>query len=364
MQSKEEKKAAKRARKEKKRQERIPRTEFIKGLFEALALAIAKHPWKVCIIAFLFNGAPGFGMLNLPWKNLLNNDIEDLYVPKGSPTQKNTELLLKLFPDQTASDFYPHQNVKQPMYAEIMLWKHDKGNIINGSLHGEIDHIMKYIKNITTFTVDGGYASYPDVCARRIDRCVIEGEEVVDQIEGNKDGTIPLQNLKIHDAVHYESSLDNIADFATDNTTLLGARYLKIRFHLRQDTETMLKNSKLWQSHFITYMKKFIRKQYPENLHITFAHSGSFYEELGNDTYMDIPFFSFVFTVFLTYLGIVVSGGNAISKRVNIGRIGILVTPLSVLGGWGALMGCGVEFTNTIGVIPLFIQSKILCSHI
>lgn len=339
-------------------------TEYIKGLFEALALAIAKHPWKVCIITFLFNGALGFGMLNLPWKNLLNNDIEDLYVPKGSPTQKNTELLLKLFPDQTASDFYPHQNVKQPMYAEIMLWKHDKGNIINGSLHGEIDHIMEYIKNITTFTVDGGYASYPDVCARRIDRCVIEGEEIVDQIEGNKDGTIPLKNLKIHDAVHYESSLDNIADFATDNTTLLRAKYLKIRFHLRQDTVTMLKNSKLWQSHFITYMKKFIRKQYPENLHITFAHSGSFYEELGNDTYMDIPFFSFVFTVFLTYLGIVVSGGNAISKRVNIGRIGILVTPLSVLGGWGALMGCGVEFTNTIGVTPLFIQSKLLCSYI
>ena len=349
---------AKRARKEKKRLDRVSPVEVIKGLFETLAIFIATHPWKVCIISFLFNGLLGFGMLNLPRLKLLNNDIEDLYVPKGSPTQQNTEMLLKLFPDKTADDFYPHQNVKQPMFVEIMIWKHDKQNIINASIYDEIHHIMAYAKNISTFTVEGGYAKYPELCARRIGKCVIEGEEILKQIQNNTDGTIPLSKLHKRDAVHYENSLNHIADYTADNTTLKSATYLKIRFHLRQETENDLKNSKLWRDHFITYMKKFIRKQYPKNLHITFAHSGSFYEELGNDTYMDIPYFSFVFTVFLTYLGFVMSGGNIISKRVNIGRIGILVTPVSVLGAWGILMGCGLEFTNTVGVIPLFIQCK------
>jgi len=297
-------------------------------------------------------------MLNLPWSKLLNNDIEDLYVPKGNPTQKNTELLLELFPDRSAHSFYPHQHVKQPLFAEIMLWKHDKENIINESLYDQMDHIVTYIKNISTFTVNGGYAKYPDVCARRNGNCVIQGEEIVQQIQNNSAGTIPLSNLYTKGPDHYESSLDNLADYVVDNTTLQMAKYIKIRFHLRQDSDVMFKDAKLWRDHFVTYMKKFIKKQYPQDLHMTFAHSGSFYEELGNDTFLDIPYFSFVFTIFLTYLGVVISGGNVISKRVNIGRIGIVVTPLSVLGAWGILMGCGVEFTNTIGVIPLLIQCE------
>lgn len=354
-----EKEARKKAKKERKAKRKLDRTDFresFNNLFEVLAIFIATHPWKVCIISFLFNGLLGLGMLNLPASKLLNNDIEDLYVPKGSPTQKTAEYLLKLFPDRSGYNFYPHQNVKQHLFAEIMIWKHDKQNLINSSIYDEIEHIMKYVQNISTFTVNGGFAKYPDVCARRNDRCVIQGEEIVEQIKDNAEGKIRLSSLINKDEEHYESSLINLADYLVENEELISAKYLKVRFHLRQDTETMLKDSKLWRDHFITYMKKFIRKQYPKNLHITFAHSGSFYEELGNDTFMDIPYFSFVFTVFLTYLGIVIAGGNVISKRVNIGRMGIIVTPVSVLGAWGILMGCGIEFTNTIGVIPLFIQ--------
>ncbi|XP_045209327.1 patched domain-containing protein 1-like [Mercenaria mercenaria] len=355
-----EKEARKRAKKEKKRQlkqQRVNFQEAFKHFFEVLAICIAKHPWKVAIITFLFNGLLGLGMLNLPASKLLNNDIEDLYIPKGGPTEKTANELLKLFPDKSGYDFYPHQNVKQPMFAEIMIWKHDVQNLINGSIYQEIEHIMKFVKNISTFTVDGGYAKYPDLCARRNGECVIQGEEVVEQIKDNDAGTIPIRELLNRDGNNYESSLTNLADYTVENDTLTSAKYLKVRFHLRQDSETMLKNSKLWRDHFVTYMKKFIRKQYPDNLHLTFTHSGAFYEELGNDTFMDIPYFSFVFTVFLTYLGIIMAGGNIISKRVNIGRIGIVVTPVSVLGAWGLLMGCGVEFTNTIGVIPLLIQA-------
>ncbi|KAL4229458.1 Patched [Mactra antiquata] len=353
---KEERKIAKKERKEKKKQNRVDWRETVKYFFGVLSVSIATHPWKVCIVSFLFNGLLGLGMLNFPASNLLNNDIEDLYVPKGSPTAKMADYLTTLFPDRTGDDFYPHQSIKQPMYTEIMLWKHDRQNIINGTIYNEIDHIMKYIKNISTFTVGDGYAKYADVCARRNGKCVIQGEEIIEQIENNSDGRILLETLHSKGGKYYESSLDNLANYHVENGFLVNATYVKIRFHLRQDSPVFLQNTKLWRDHFITYMKKFIRKQYPENLHITFSHSGAFYEELGNDTFMDIPYFSFVFTVFLTYLGIVMSGGNIISKRVNIGRIGILVTPVSVLGAWGLLMGCGIEFTNTIGVTPLFIQ--------
>ncbi|XP_060563425.1 uncharacterized protein LOC132722858 [Ruditapes philippinarum] len=354
-----EKEARKRAKKEKKRQQKLNRVdprEAFKHFFEVLTICITKHPWKVAIIAFLFNGLLGLGMLNLPASKLLNNDIEDLYVPKGGPTERTANELLKLFPDKSGYDFYPHQNVKQPLFGEVMIWRHNIHNLINGTLYDEIKHIVEFVKNISTFTTNGGYAKYPDVCARRNGECVVQGEEIVDQIENNSDGSIPLSNLINRDGDNYETSLSNLADYTIENETLTSAKYLKIRFHLRQDSETMLKDSKLWRDHFVTYMKKYISKQYPKSLHLTFSHSGAFYEELGNDTFMDIPYFSFVFTVFLTYLGIVMAGGNIISKRVHIGRIGIIVTPVSVLGAWGLLMGCGVEFTNTIGVIPLFIQ--------
>ncbi|XP_045205457.2 patched domain-containing protein 3-like [Mercenaria mercenaria] len=330
-------------------------TEKMKVVFGSLALHIASHCWKVCIVGFLLNGLLGLGMLNLPRKSLLNNDIEEVYMPRETKTGETEQFILNLFPDYSGTDFYTHQAVKQPLYTEFIIWRKNKQSLINDSLYGEIYSLMQGIKNITLHYVNDTAVDYSHLCARRDDKCVTTGEEIIEQLRECKDGMLPLNTFQSENKTIFENPLFQLADYIIENDTLISAMYLKVRFNLRQDTILYEKHSKHWMDRFITHMKQIFELQESKDLSFTFSHSKSFLEELGNDTYTDIPYFSFVFTIYFFYMGFVMSGGNILAKRVNIGRMGIIVTPTSVLGAWGLLMACEVEFTNVIGVAPLFI---------
>ncbi|WAQ97497.1 PTHD3-like protein [Mya arenaria] len=122
--------------------------------------------------------------------------------------------------------------------------------------------------------------------------------------------------------------------------------YSKMSVFLRQDTEGRLAESTLWLDKFTQTMTILTS----ETTGFVFSTSLSFYDRLNSDTYIDIRYFGLVFTVFMTYCGFLLSGGDCLTKQANIGRMGLIVTPLSVMGAWGLLTGCGVAFTNMTGV--------------
>ncbi|XP_045205523.2 patched domain-containing protein 3-like [Mercenaria mercenaria] len=329
--------------------------ETFKAFFGKFAFYIAIHSWKVCITSFLLNGLLGLGMLKLPGKNLLNNDIEEVYMPRETKTQETEQFILSIFPDLSSSDFYSHQVVKQPLYVELIFWRKNKQSLINGSLYHDLTSLMQYVKNITVQSANGTAFDFTDLCALRNDKCVIDGEDTINKLSECTDGLLPLNKFNFENNTILENPLFQFADYKVVNDTLVKATYLKVRLNLRQDTTLFAQLSKHWMDRFITHMKQFSEQWQSRDLSFTFAHSKSFFAELGNDTYTDIPYFSFVFTIYFFYIGFVMSGGNILAKRANIGRMGIIVTPTSVLGAWGLLMACEVEFTNTIGIVPLFI---------
>ena len=318
--------------------------------FEGAATLIATHAWKVAISCFILNVLFGFGLLTLE----LNNNIEDIYFPIVTETERNIDKLSELFPDKSDTDFYEHTSVKQPMYGEVIIRTTNFQNIFNETVMEEIDRLISLV--YTNVSVKSGFEGrlyFNDVCARRDGECVISGLEFV---KGFKD------NTNIADLVKPKDTSDKpiydprsfLGDFTVLNGTILRAKYLKLRFYLRQDTEGKEKYSRLWEYRFTEKMKRFNS----DIIKIVFRHAGSFYEELGWDTYPDIPYFSLAFTVLLTYCGFLISGGDCVTKRVHMGRVGILVTPLAVLGGWGFLSGVGMPFTDTIGMMPFLVMCK------
>ena len=324
-------------------------------MFERHARTISEHAWKIAITCFLLNVMFGLGLITLK----LNNDIEDIYFPLHTQTEENTKKLLDIFPDESDTNFHEHTSIKQPMYGEVIVRASNYGNVFNTVVMEEIDRLINTVyKNVSVKSEFEGKLYYEDLCARRDNECVVAGLEFIKTYKENGDLAALVQTFNETDKHIYEPKYF-LGDYTLINGTHLHAKYIKLRFYLRQETDGKRKFSRLWEYRFTEKMKRF--NSY--HIEIVFRHASSFYEELGWDTYPDIPFFSLAFTVLLTYCGFLISGGDCVSKRVHIGRVGILATPLAVLGGWGLLSGYGMPFTDTIGMMPFLVMCKLLELH-
>ena len=324
----------------------------LERIFERHATFVAKNAWKTAITCFLVNVLFGFGLFTLK----LNNNIEDIYFPSHTETEDTTEKLTEIFPDTSGTNFYEHTSIKQPMYGEVIIRASDYGNIFNKTVIQEIDRLINIVyRNVSVKSEFEGRLYYNDLCARRDDDCVVAGREFIDTFKDKKNVAALVQTNTTFEKPMYEPK-SFIGDYEVLNGTDLYAKYIKLRFYLRQETDGKEKFSRLWEYQFTEKMKRF--NSYV--IDIVFRHANSFYEELGWDTYPDIPYFSLAFTVLLTYCGFLISGGDCVSKRVHIGRVGVLATPLAVLGGWGFLSGCGMPFTDTIGMMPFLAMCKFI----
>ena len=324
--------------------------------YEQLGRFIFKNRWKVVILSCLFNGLLGLGLLSL----VLNNDIEDLYLNKDTETQRLTDKLDDIFPDQSGTDFKPRSTIKYPLFVEVIVFGKEQENLLHPVFLNESKWLIDDIRRLTSTSDYLGQISYYNVCARNAGLCYTSGTEILLEVgdcENEHACAVYLKALKEnYTKERFADILQNIGNYTVQNSTVRDARFLKFRFYLRQETPGRSTDSRRWMREVLKYLDKL----QSERIDIVYSHSESFYEELGDDTYPDIPYFALTFTILLTYFGFLISGGDCVSKRVNIGRMGSLVAPLSVLGSWGLIVGSGVEFTNITGVMPYIAVCKFL----
>ena len=329
---------------------------FLAGRFETYGRFIFRNRWQVVILSFLFNGMLGLGLLSLN----LNNDTEDLYVTKNTETNRLTAELLQIFPDTSGRDFRAHASIKYPLFVDVIVSSKGTDNMLQPHLINESKTLVDMITNFEFNSKYLGLITYQSVCARNSGQCVTSGTEILPEVGNcsNEDTcTVDLNNLETkYGKEQVTEMLQYIGNYSVHDGQSIYAGYFKFRFYLRQDTSGRTNDSIRWIGETLKLLKKVKTK----HIDIVYSHSKSFYEELGNDTYRDIPFFALTFTVMLTYFGFLISGGDCVSKRVNIGRMGSIVVPLSVLGSWGLIVGTGTQFTNITGVMPYVA----LCKHL
>lgn len=310
--------------------------------------------WKLAITVFLINGIFGLGLLSLT----LNNDIEDLFLNKETETKQMEDYLTELFPDTSEVHFEQYASTKQPLFVDVIVSGKAKENLFDPRLIRETQNLIDHITNITIVSDYQGTISYKHLCARNLDKCVITGSEIIDILNYDTNSDLSALNITTLKSLYAKervfSILESLGNTNITADSVVSTQYIKFRFYLRRTTMGLSHDSKKWQKSFTQFMSKFSNNQ----LDVVYCHSTSVFEELGEETFPDIRYFSLSFTIMIAYLGFYVSGGDCVSKRVNIGRIGTIVVPLSVLGAWGLISGLGLDFTNIVGVIPYFAVCK------
>ncbi|XP_052816272.1 uncharacterized protein LOC128242894 isoform X1 [Mya arenaria] len=281
-------------------------------LFDKVSTFVFENPWPIVLASFIIQTLFGLCFLSLN----LNNDIKDLYLPENTQTEKTESDIVQTYSNQSELSFIPHTTIKPSLQADIILYSKNSSIPLNWS---DVQDVFSRIESIETSTLYQRNARMRSVCATWNGTCVVT----------NTSATTNLRSMTKEERVL--------------NT------YIKMSIFLRQDTEGRLAESTLWLDKFTQTMTTLTS----ENTGFVFSTSLSFYDRLNSDTYIDIRYFGLVFTVFMTYCGFLLSGGDCLTKQAHVGRMGLIVTPLSVMGAWGLLSGCGVPFTNMTGVMPL-----------
>ncbi|WAQ97495.1 PTHD3-like protein [Mya arenaria] len=281
-------------------------------LFDSVSTFVFENPWPIVLASFIGQTLFGLCFLSLH----LNNDIKDLYLPENTQTEKTERYIVQTYSNQSELNFIPHATIKPSLQADIIFYSKNRSVPLNWS---EVQDVFGRIESIETSTLYQRNARMRSVCATSNGTCVVT----------NTSATTNHRSMTKEERVL--------------NT------YIKMSIFLRQDTEGRHAESTQWLDKFTQTMTTLTS----ETTGFVFSTSLSFYDRLNSDTYIDIRYFGLVFTVFMTYCGFLLSGGDCLTKQAHIGRMGLIVTPLSVMGAWGLLTGCGVAFTNMTGVMPL-----------
>ena len=259
----------------------------IGSAFETIGHFVSQHPWKIIIVVTMVNGLLGIGMMRLE----TDIDVSRVYTPMNSQAVKDEEVLKGIFSDKSGTDFYSHQLVISGKSAVVII-KPNGGNILDIAFLNECARLDGVIRGVTGQR-SGNSVEYNDICARRSNNCVVDGDIFLSSdfltAVTNQNVSYPTFGITTY------SSL--VANAVVQNGILTSGSYLMMEYFLRSDSDDLLLSAEAWEEEFVEEMKKFSSDEFD----FAFSHSDSLSEELNGNIKGDITLFSVTFTLMITY---------------------------------------------------------------
>ncbi|XP_067674656.1 patched domain-containing protein 3-like [Haliotis asinina] len=307
-------------------------SKWFNDQFRKLGILIGSHPIKLIALSLIVTAGLSCGMLKLTSES----DTETLYTPVGSQASKDRQKIQAVFEDDSGSNYFPRSLTKSDLYGDVIF---STVNVIDDASMSTIRFYIDYIKDITV-TLNNVQYSYSDVCARRDGRCYRSGDTFNGSITVGV--TYPVFN-----DIDLSSVLGNVK--AKDGK-LVSAGYLKVTFHLRQDSVILRAAAIAWEDEFIKVMSTLK----PENITMSYATSQSLNKELNANTGGDITYFSITFTLMITYATII-AGGDMVSSRTWVSWAGVLAAGMGIASSIGLVSLCGMKFVDIVGTMPFLV---------
>ena len=159
--------------------------KFFGDIFAWYGRIVARYPVPFVLVPMLVCGLMGLGLFRLSYET----DLEKLYTPIDSLAHLHQVTIQHLFPDTQTPEFYPHQQVRGPSYAKLLITfksfhTRDEnvttsfGNICDYEILAEITDVVNLIQAMNVSSQNETF-TYDDLCARRHGDCVMDGVDMV-----------------------------------------------------------------------------------------------------------------------------------------------------------------------------------------
>ena len=327
---------------------------FFGDIFAWYGQFVARWPHLFVIIPFVTCGLLGLGLFNLEYET----HVEHLYTPIGSRAAKDQAYLQDMYIDTSAYNFYLHQQVLQPTYGEVIIVINGSGTYSTGNstgseenAHSDDDSVLSahardsirqlydFVYNVSIWN-DGVLLSYPDVCAMRAGKCVVDGDHLI----GN-DVCVRPNETDLNEQVLAGISYDN---------GCVSAASLKLRFNLRHNSTDHRELSLKWEQQYLRELENF----HVDGLDFAYTVSESLDLELQKHVGKDTRFLGFSVLAMVIFATIIGSSGNCVTNHVTLAYAGVAGALLAILAAFGLLSLMGSKFVNLCGVMPFLVLGK------
>lgn len=320
---------------------------FIGTKFESYAGFVCRYPWVFIICPLVVESFLGIGLINLQ----SDNNVENIYTPRNSQSKKDRDHLISIYGDSSGTNFFPQNEIELSLYGDIIFKSKTESNILRLQYITEIESIVSSITSLEYKNVDGQSTNYTNTCAIRNSKCYVQGAILFSSwfqthLQAN---SIPYPSPS-------NTSFEGIfGDTNVSNGVLNSASYIKVRIYLRHDYTIAKNNALKWMEAF----KGKLSETKGNLTHIYYAHSKSLDEELNANISGDILFFSLTFTLMIVYATTATANYRCVSDRQNLSRAGVLAAVFAILGSFGTVSACGLDFVSIVGTMPFLILGKV-----
>ncbi|CAG5117285.1 unnamed protein product [Candidula unifasciata] len=312
---------------------------------------LAKHPYCFLIFPIIICGGLAIGFVKLDPKE----GLEYLYAPSRSRAIDDREVVRRTFVDMSDYNYNPFSLNELIPEAQIIFRSKDIQAILTDEVMEELTHFYKTVTTMNVTTM-GKTITFDDVCKKQSSgKCVTYGDFVfekgfLDKVKA-ENVTYPTwaeQTGTDMTLIFAEVGLSLSDDMAEDmgdtlSAILVSAGSLKLTFPLKGTDEAMA-----WETAFADH----IRETKFKGVEVAYSTSNSMSEELEKGTQGDIHFFVLTFTLMIAFASIVSSGGDCVSSRVLLSCTGVVGVLFGIIGAFGLVTLCGVNFVSIVGTMP------------
>jgi hypothetical protein len=195
-------------------------------------------------------------------------NADELFIPIGCKSIRDRDIIAKILP-MNYSEYYLHQDYDMGIYGDVIFLTQDYGNIGRIVVRKELERIYHLIQKINV-TYNNQTYFYQDLCAKRNNQCVVEGDIFFRETFWQRLNDTQLDKYMLNSFYTDDDGVPNLLPFIFGKNFKLNlkegkliTKVLKLRFNLRRLLEIngQMENieiiSRMWEQAFLEFFQHF-----------------------------------------------------------------------------------------------------------
>jgi hypothetical protein len=195
-------------------------------------------------------------------------NADELFIPIGCKSIRDRDIIAKILP-MNYSEYYLHQDYDMGIYGDVIFLTQDYGNIGRIVVRKELERIYHLIQKINV-TYNNQTYFYEDLCAKRNNQCVVEGDIFFRETFWQRLNDTQLDKYMLNNFYTDDDGVPNLLSFIFGKNFKLNlkegkliTKVLKLRFNLRRLLEIngQMENieiiSRMWEQAFLEFFQHF-----------------------------------------------------------------------------------------------------------
>jgi len=292
-------------------------------------------------------------------------NTDELFIPIGCRSIQDGHLIAQILPINY-DDYHIHHDYDLGLFGDVIFAADDHGDITRPPVQRELERIYNLIQNVN-ITFENRTYYYRDLCAKRHNRCAIDGEVFFRTSFWQRLKDKQLDKYILNGLYTDDDGEPNLLAFIfgknlqlnTKDGTLF-SKILKLHFNLRRNMRDNRTNqlinvehlSRMWEQAFLKFFQHF------KSIIVipVYSVSTSIDQELENNIKLDYILVVVTFIVMIIVATFCLSiRGTFRQSPAYLSFIGVLATMLGLISGFGFCLLIGIPMCSLVFVTPFLI---------